>query len=155
MMRWHDARMTIRRSMAVVALLALLFALVVPPLRYIDKRNKQAEYERVAYSLLRAITSLEERVPQDLSPQVWVRAVRETTLCQFNICFGTGRTSIEELKRLRDDLTPKLSGQVDVGTLDWIWERFTQTNADGARFVGILKPKFEACFPRKALANTL
>ena len=148
-MRWRHARITIRQAMLVITLLAVLLTVVILPLRYIDRRNKQAEYERVAYSLLQAITLLENRVPQDVAPEVWVRAVRETTVCQFIVCFGTRNTSIEELNRLRNDLTPKLRDHVDVGTLEWTWDRFARTNADGARFVRVSRPRFEACFPRK------
>jgi hypothetical protein len=143
------ARITIRHCMAVIAMLALLLAFVILWVRHIERRNKLAEYNRVAHSLLQSITLLEKRVPQGVSPQVWAGAVRETTRCQYYVCFGTDRTSIEELIKLRDDLVPKLSGPVDVETLEWTWKRLARTNADGERFVRMLTPKFEAAFPRK------
>ena len=126
-MRWQGLRFTTRRALAVVALIGVLLGCVIVPLfKNIDRRNKRAEYRRVGDSLVRAIDGLNNRVPQGVSPSTWVRTVNWTTLCQFNVCYGTDRTSIDDLYRLREDLNPKLRGPVDVETLEWMWDRLSR-----------------------------
>jgi hypothetical protein len=142
--------MTIRRSMAVVALLAVILGAVFMPLyRQAQKETRRAEYERVALGLVRALDPLENSVPPGVSPSDWACAVRATVMCQVALCFGDDPISIEDLYRLRADLAPALRGPVDLETLEWIWGRFARTSPEAARLVDRIKTKYDACFPRK------
>jgi hypothetical protein len=146
-MRWRRARITLRGSMIIVAILAAFLGfLVVPMLRHIDRQNKRAEYRRVAHSLVGMIDALTTRAPEGVSSAVWTCAVKQTMACQFNVCFASEPApSAEELYDLREELDRKLLGTVDLKTLEWMWDRYAQMGPAGGHAVRACRPSFDAC----------
>jgi hypothetical protein len=49
--------------------------------------------------------------------------------------------------RLREDLEVKLKGNVDLGTLRWIWHRLGDTGPYGKRYTERYKSAFLNCLP--------
>jgi hypothetical protein len=147
-MRLHHAQLTIRRSMAVVALLAVLFAFgLVPLITEISRQNRQNEYKQVADEMTSAIFALENRVPQGVNPSDWKSAVRLTAMAHFNTCWRWHPPSIEELYRLHKELMPKLRSPVDIQTLSRAWDRLARTCVDGKDYTDRYRRSFQECFP--------
>jgi hypothetical protein len=154
MMRWPRVRLTLRASLAIVALLAVFLGLVIVPLsREIERRNRQREYERVAGEMTGVILALENRVPQGVQPSRWKSAVRLTASVHFNAFHLWDPPPIEEAYRLRDEQMPKLRGPVDIQTLDRLWERLARTGVDGKHVADYLRPEFRRCFPPGAISG--
>jgi hypothetical protein len=63
-MRSQQLRLTMRGSMAVVAMVPLVLAFgLVPLIRSIERRKRAQEYHQVAAGMTRAIFALENQVP--------------------------------------------------------------------------------------------
>jgi hypothetical protein len=106
--------------MAVVALLAVLFAFGLLPLaREHSRRIRQREYDRASGGMTRALFALEDQVPRSVNPPRWKTAVRMTVTAQLDAFHSGDPPPIEELYRLREELMPKLRGSVDDQTLVW------------------------------------
>jgi hypothetical protein len=135
--------------MAVVALLALVLALGLLPLtRVIERRKMADEFGRVASAQMNAIFALENRVPPGVDPSDWKSAVESTAVAHFNAFHRWHPPPIEEVRRLNEELMPKLRGSVSVQTLAWTLDRLARTGVDGKDYVDRYRQKFEKCFPR-------
>jgi hypothetical protein len=146
-MRRPRVRLTLRGSMIVVALLAALLAFVVVPIsREIERRKRREEYNQVADGMTAALFALKNRVPQGVDPSRWQAAVEWTAVAHFNAFHLWHPPPIEEAYRLRAELMPKLSGPVDMQTLEWAWDRIGRTGADGKDLSDRLGPTFRRCF---------
>jgi hypothetical protein len=151
-MRLPRVRLSLRRSMVIVAVLAALLAFVIVPIsREFERRIRQSEYEAVAGEVTPAIFALENRMPKGVQPSRWKSAVRLTATVSFNAFHLWHPPPIEEVYRLRAELMPKLRGPVDFQTLDWTWERLARTGVDGKRVADSLRPEFRRCFPPGAI----
>ena len=69
-----------------------------------------------------------------------------TAVAHFNAFHLWHPPPIEEAYRLREELMPKLSGPVDMQTLEWAWDRIGRTGADGKDLTDRLGPTFRRCF---------
>jgi hypothetical protein len=147
-MRSRHLRLTIRRSMTLVALVAALLAFAILPLsKEIARQKEQSRYDQIATEMVDAVAALELRTPQGVSSSVWVCTVRSTTVCLMNICFTWNRPSNDDLYRLRGDLMPRLRGPANLETLLWIWDRLARTGPYATRVVDRSRRSFEACIP--------
>jgi hypothetical protein len=145
-MGWHRLRLTIRGSMAVVALLALVLTFgLVPLLKEIERRRRAAEYGQVAVGMTNAIFALENRAPRGVNPANWKSAVKLTAVAHFNAFHLFHPPTIEELYRSRDELMAKLRGPVDLQTLEWTWARIARTGIDGKSITDQHQREFEEC----------
>jgi hypothetical protein len=143
-MRGPGVKFTLRRTMASVALLAVLFAICLVPAR---RFSQLVEYARVRREMNDAITGPQYRVPNGISPDVWECAWGWTLTAYGNVCFSEEHVRIEEMHRLREEVLPKLCGPVGPQTLVWIWERLAQTGPHGKRYVARFRQSFLDCFP--------
>jgi hypothetical protein len=50
--------------------------------------------------------------------------------------------SLEELRRFNADVAERLRGPVDLGTVDWVWERLGQTGPHGQRYRERFEPQY-------------
>jgi hypothetical protein len=146
-MRLHHL-LTIRASMAAVALISLVLAFgLVPLLRKFERQKAMREYGEVANEMCSAIFALANRVPTGVNPSEWKEAVKLTAVAHFNAFHLFHPPPTEELHRLREELMPKLRGPVDIPTLAWIWDRLARTGVDGKRITDHNRQSFEKCFP--------
>jgi hypothetical protein len=140
--------------MVIIALLAALLGFVIVPLsREIERRNWQREYDQVASEMTFAIFALENRAPQGTDPARWKSAVKLTAPVHFNAFHLWHRPPIEETRRLRAELMPKLRGSVDIQTLAEVWECLARTGVDGKRVADRFGPAFRKCFPPRAISG--
>ncbi len=101
-MRSRGLRLTIRGSMVVVALLAVVLAFGIIPLsREIERQNTAREYRQVADGITSAILALEKRVPNGVTRSEWLSAVELTALAHFNTCHRWHPPPLGELYSLR------------------------------------------------------
>jgi type II secretory pathway pseudopilin PulG len=141
-------RLTIWQSMAIVAILGVLLAFAVVPLvRQYNMRIKRIEYYRLANGIGNAVSAMKYQAPQGIPPSNWKSAVDLNLTAYVNTCHRLHPPSIENLYRLREELTPKLRGRVDIQTLAWTWDRLARSCADGKSITDELRPEFEKCFP--------
>jgi hypothetical protein len=146
--RSRGLRLTIRGSMVVVALLAVVLAFGIIPLsREIERQNTAREYRQVADGITSAILALEKRVPNGVTRSEWLSAVELTALAHFNTCHRWHPPPLGELYSLREDLLLKLGGPVDIRTVAWIWDRLASTCADGKDYTDRNRRSLEKCFP--------
>ena len=116
-------RLTIRQSMAIIALVAMLLAFgVVPLARENSGQIKRMEYDRLEKGILSAIFALKIQPPQGIPPSNWKSAVDSTMNAHINMFHSWHAPSIEELYRLREELMPKFRGRADIQTLAWTWD---------------------------------
>jgi hypothetical protein len=140
-MRPTLVRITVRRSMALVAVIAALLAIIIVPV------GRKLEYAKVQREMNDSIQSLRYRAPNGVDPAVWQCAANWTSTAYGNICFSEEHVGIEEMYRLRDEMLAKLSGPADPDLLLWIWERLARTGPHGKRYVGRFRRSFLDCFP--------
>jgi hypothetical protein len=137
-------RFAVWKLMAAVAVLAVLLGTLVVPV------GKRLEFLRLKRKIDTFIVYLRPTDPKGVDAAVWACAHRWTVTAYGNVCSSPEYVPAAEMDRLRDDLDRKLSGNVDVDTLAWIWDRLAQTGPYGSRYVERFRPQFEECFPAKA-----
>jgi hypothetical protein len=135
-------RATIQQTMIAIAVLAGLFGFCIVP---VGRFNATRKLQR---DMLDSIANLEPTNPGSVPPAVWDCALGETVIAFDNVGMRVGQGDVA--RRLRDDLERKLAGKVDLETLDWIWDRLSESGPHGRRYVGRFRPRFLQCFPKAA-----
>ena len=136
---------TIRRMMVAIGVLAgLLGCCIVPGVRFNATRTFQRE-------MFDFISNLKPTNPLDVPPAAWDCALGETVMAFDNVGMRVGQGDVAY--RLRDDLDRKLAGKVDLETLEWIWDRLSESGPHGRRYVERARPRFRECFPKAAGAR--
>jgi hypothetical protein len=69
------------------------------------------------------IESLRRRCPADVPPQQWEQAVDWTSNVICQIYFSPAHGDLNSLRRLCEALDEKLAEEVDLGTLQWVWDQ--------------------------------
>jgi hypothetical protein len=133
-------RFTVRRTMIMVAVVALLLTIIIPV-------GRLSHYARVQRQMQDWLYTLQYRVPPGISPATWDCAWGWTLTAYGNVCFSEEHVPINELYRLREDFASKLQGPIDAATLVWFWDRLSRTGPHGKRYVTRHKPAFMDCFP--------
>ena len=135
-----SGRISLRKLLALVALLALLLALCIVPI------GRHMEWSRLEQDADSSIRNLKPTLPNSLDPNVWNCAHGWVVTAYVNICIRDS-TSTDEMYRLRHDLEQKFKDRIDLGTLDWIWNRLGETCPYGKRYIERFRPLFVECFP--------
>lgn len=132
---------SLARLLVIVAVAAVLLRIIIVPL------GRQMEWVRLARQMDMPIRSLRPTQPNSIPPGVWDCAHGWVVTAYGNICFSPEHTDTAEMYRLRDDLKVKLNGQIDLGTLRWIWARLSETGPHGKRYTDRFGASFRECFP--------
>jgi hypothetical protein len=117
----------------VLACVALFVVRVAYPL------YAYAQEQRAAFDLVR---QLAHRKPPEANAKAWEVATRWASTAVGNVCFSEEHVPIAELRRFRADLAARLEGDVDLSTIDWIWQRLAKTGPHGREY----QQKFEAAY---------
>jgi hypothetical protein len=141
-------RFTVARLMVAVAFVAVWLGFCIVPVW------RQAEFHRLARQIDEPIRKLRATRPYEVSPSVWECAHNWTITAYCNVCFSPGHVRTEEMYRLREDVRRKLEGEINLDTLEWIWDRLAQTGPHGKRYVERFRPRFQECFPKPAASVT-
>jgi len=129
-MRFPRVRVIVRRlavAVAGVAVLLLLAGFVEGLTRPIRSHNRG--YERVQ----RALMSLKNRRPPEVSEQRWAYAVG-WTLNALGNCGSYPAVGPYAMEGLADELEGKLRGEVDMGTIDRVWDEFVRISPVGKSY---------------------
>src|SRR4051812_38436990 len=96
-MKLPHVRISVRRMMILVAVLAVLLAVVIPV-------GRLSHYASVRRQMYDSISALQYRAPQGGSPSAWECASGWTVTAYTNVCFSEEHVTIGEMYRLREDL---------------------------------------------------
>ncbi len=111
---------TMRRSRIIALLAVAVFVVVAAPL---VSRIYQALrlYEHVGH-VAATIRSFHSRRPLDVPEEQWNKAVDWTANVIYQDFFAPNPEEVSGLERLSRGLDQRAKGDVDLGTLRWIWD---------------------------------
>jgi hypothetical protein len=113
-------RITIRRIMIGIALIAGLLSILVPYTRYIGHLHYRAALWRRADPMIRGLSS---RCPTGINPRDWEESVTWTQIIGMNLYSGD-HISLSEKERLNRDMAERLNGASGPEIIPWIWSRY-------------------------------
>jgi hypothetical protein len=113
-------RITIRRMMIGIALIAGLFSILVPMAKYIGRRQYLAALWTQADPMIRGLSS---RCPTGINPRDWEESVTWTQIIGMNLYSGD-HISLSEKERLNRDMAERLNGASGPEIIPWIWSRY-------------------------------
>jgi len=91
--------------------------------------------QRQYYGLVREtrskIESLHTRQPPGVRPDQWERAVGWTSNVICQIYFSPNHGDLDSLRYLCESLDQEIAGQVDLTTLQWVWEQCEKAEGHG------------------------
>lgn len=119
-------------------LVAIIAVVVFPGVRFFQK----IKYQDAQINGAVLVDSLYARCPETVSADVWEEALDMTKTAYGNVCFSEEHVSLVELKALIADTEAKLSGPVDLATLDWFWGRLAQTGSHGEAYINGYEPTY-------------
>ena len=111
---------TMRTSRIIVLLVALgLIAMAVPVAIRI---NEILRFSQSVTQVADTIRSFESRRPADVPEAQWKEAVKWTANVIYQDFFASNSEKLDGLEDLEKELDRKAKGDVDLGTLRWIWD---------------------------------
>jgi hypothetical protein len=90
-----------------------------------------------AYDL---VAQLPERRPEKVDTEAWEVATSWAITAYANVCFSAEHVPIDELRRFRVDVEKRLAADVDLMTIDWIWQRLAETGSHGQQYRNRFEP---------------
>jgi hypothetical protein len=81
--------------------------------------------------------------PPGVDPHVWNEAVTVAYNAHGAVCYLPDRVSLEEMRRLREDMETKSQGPINLDTLDWLWTRLGQTGPHGLQYTTQMRPHWD------------
>jgi hypothetical protein len=104
-----------------------------------------SEWIRIYRQIESSINHLQPTNPKAIDPKQWecARGAIKTALCNLT----PGNTSNAEMAQLRDDLESKLTEEIDLDTMWWIWERIGGTGPFGKQYIERFQ-FMQHCIPR-------
>ena len=103
-----------------VTVVCVLLGLTTPVIWSIARVS---ENNRLWQGACSKINSLSTRRPPNIPPDQWQRAVDWTANVVTQIYSVHTSDDPEEIRRLRNSFDQKFAGQVDLTTLQWVWEQ--------------------------------
>ena len=88
--------------------------------------------------------SLREQRPEGVSPTTWDHATGWAITAYHNVCFSEGHVTFDELVRFNHDTKLKLTENVDLQTIDWVWERLAKTGPHGQKYFDKFGPEYRS-----------
>jgi len=119
--------------------LALVITCVVPLGVRVYQVFAYAHEQRAAQ---RAIDQLCVRRPMGVNADTWEFASDWANTAYCNICFSPEHVSHDELRRFRADLEDRLRRPIDLGTIDWVWNRLGKTGPHGRSYQRRFEPQY-------------
>jgi hypothetical protein len=134
-------RISLARTLAIVALVAVVLSLIIVPAR------RRMEWTRLVRQTDARIRYLRPTEPNNINPYAWDCIHDRVVTAYCNICSSPGHPATVEMYRLRKDLEVKLGGEIGLDTLKWIWARLGETGPGGKRYIERFEPWFRECIP--------
>ncbi len=119
-------------------LAAVAFCIALPALwlwpQFVYGRERSAAYE--------VVTQLVDRRPADVNAAVWEVATSWAITAYANVCFSDEHVPIDEHRRFRVDSEKRFEGDVNLATIDWVWQRLGETGPHGAQYRDRFEPQY-------------
>lgn len=136
----HDGRR--RRTGVRIFWYAMSAFIVVVVIVVFDRTiGNQLRCVRAADAILKDIDSLVLRPPTDVAQEQWDVAVYWTHNLHCNSLLAF-QSSLGEIRRFRDELATRVRSDVDMSTVDWIWERYavlTRSGRDYQKYRSVMR----------------
>jgi hypothetical protein len=123
-------------GIAAAGLLGVAFLAVQIWPQYVYAQERTAAYNVVAQLL--------DRRPDGVPAPVWDVAATWAATAYANVCFSADHVPIDELRRFRADVEQRLAGQVDLATIEWLWQRLAETGPTGQQYCSRFEPAYRA-----------
>jgi hypothetical protein len=112
----------------------VLFAIVLGVLTHVGRlAARMGEFFRLSRQTQEKIRSLKARPPSGVPPAQWDRAVDWTANLIAQVYFAPDKGDPDSLRHLNDTLDERMKREVDLTTLQWIWEECEKTPRSGAQ----------------------
>lgn len=118
---------------AIVVLSLLLGLVVVPVAKHMSLRK---ESDRLLQQAISKVNALAARRPSGVPKDQWLQAVEWTSYVMGEI-FGRSdydRRNVDVLGELCEGLDERTAEEVDLATLQWVWDQFDKIEPDGEDF---------------------
>jgi len=115
------------------SLLVALFVLAVLFAIYGWFNRRVFEPQRQANAIERHLGSLAKRRPQEMSPRQWESAVAWTLNLHGNSLLRF-QASAAKMRDFKERLEQKLTGKVDMQTIEWIWDEYADMCPGGRNY---------------------
>lgn len=99
-------------------------------------------YSRHQRATADLIVSLKVRCPPEVDAMIWDEATGWAITAYHNICFSDAHVPLAELKSFKHDVAERLTGDVDLNTVDWIWIRLEQASPYGREYAAKFEPVY-------------
>jgi len=121
-------RFSVRGFLTVLVLLSILLytyqVIIVSEERFCQTRRRVHD----------SLWSLHDRCPKEVTPAKWEEIVRQTREPVIGCLFWSAEIrDMPRYYRFVDELDERLEGEVDMGTIDWIWDEFVEISMHGQR----------------------
>ena len=124
-------RFSVRTMLLGLTGIAVLTALLVPPATHLARwREHNALTQRVVHR----ITTMKSRKPTGVPGAQWSQAVDWTANLIAQVYFSPIESDPDSLRQLAESLDERARGQVDLSTLQWIWDECEKAPRDGAEY---------------------
>ena len=114
-----------------VLLLSVLLAITAPFLHFVTGWRKHVS---LSTQVREKIQSLKPKRPPDVPADQWDRAVDWTSNLIAQVYFAPNKGDPDSLQRLCESLDGKIKGQVNLTTLQWVWEECEKAPRSGAEY---------------------
>ena len=99
-------------------------------------------YAQEQHAMRDLVEQLPNRRPPGVSVAAWDVATGWAITACGNVCFSEGYVPIDELRRFRVDVEKRLKAEVDLTTIDWIWQRLGETGPHGQQYRKRFEPEY-------------
>jgi hypothetical protein len=113
---------------AIAITLAALVPLTEGPRRRITYRRHQIQTGEL-------LKSLRGKQPSDVNDKTWEAATGWAITAYHNICYSESHVPLEDMISFQKDLENKLAEDVDLATIDWIWDGLSRTSPHGQEYI--------------------
>jgi hypothetical protein len=115
-------------------LLGVTYLIVLMWPQFVYAQDRKAAQELV--------DQLRDRRPANVAAPVWEVAEHWAGIAYANVCFSAEHVPLDELRRFRADVERRLSGPVDLATIDWLWQRLAATGPHGQHYRNRFEPVY-------------
>jgi hypothetical protein len=100
-----------------------------------------AEHRQLFNEIRQCLGTMRHKRPKGLSQEKWAFSVGQTQNALGNCCGARAYiTDYEHFRRFVTELKRRVDGDVDLQTIDWIWDEFVAFSSPGAGYSERYRP---------------
>lgn len=128
-----------RRFLLVAAMASIGLVILVPLGAGIRDHLEYRQDRRETASLLGSLKSM---VPDGVNERQWTAATDWAITAYHNVCFSESHVPLKASLQFSQDLKEKLKDEIDLSTIEWIWNRLAETSPHGHKYISKFSPAF-------------